>query len=123
MVQTEFRFYYIRLRNVISNVPDLIDTMKDWRARGPKERDVNFLASVHYGLKIFSDVVDTFDYIMDGLIDLRYDPEAMKQGFLLKEMRIRKMKGTFHITNWMPFEITEKGMKELEKEKTSNQNI
>ena len=102
----------------ISHAPDLVDTIKDWRARGPNERNVNFLASIHYGLKIFSNVIDTFDYIMDGLIDLRYDPEAMKKGFLLKEMRIRKMKGTFHVTNWTPFEITDKGMKELKKEKT-----
>jgi KaiC/GvpD/RAD55 family RecA-like ATPase len=99
----------------MTNVADLIDTIKDWRARGPKERDVIFLASVHYGLKVFSDVVDTFDYIMDGLIELRYDPKAMNEGYLLKELRIRKMKGTPHMTNWTPFEITKEGMKKLQK--------
>ncbi|MCD6127631.1 MAG: hypothetical protein J7J21_04570 [Methanomicrobia archaeon] len=101
----------------IANVPELVDTIKDWRARGPNERNVNFISSVHYGLKVFENIVDTFDYIMDGLIDLRYNPEAMKKGFLLKELRVRKMKGTFHLTNWVPFEITKEGMRELKTEK------
>lgn len=103
----------------ISNVPGLVDTLKDWRARGPKERGVTFITSVHYGLEIYSNVVDTFDYIMDGLIDLRYNPKLMKKSMLLKELRIRKMKGTSHITNWEPFEITEKGMKKIKKGKES----
>ncbi|MEA1993232.1 MAG: RAD55 family ATPase [Euryarchaeota archaeon] len=103
----------------ISNVPELVDTLKDWRAKGPKERGITFMTSVHYGLKMYSNVVDTFDYIMDGLIDLRYNPEVMKKSVLLKELRIRKMKGTSHITSWVPFEITEKGMKKIKKGRES----
>ncbi len=99
---------------ITSNVPEMVDMVKDWRAKGPKAKSVTFISSVHYGLDIYKNVVETFDYIMDGLIDLRYDPGGMKKGYLLKELRIRKMKGTVHKTNWTPFEITGGGMKTIE---------
>jgi len=88
----------------------LIDAIKTWRARGSKERGVTFFASMHFGIGAFEKTVDVFDYIVDGIIDLRYDPFFMRQGKLIKQLRVRKMKGAQHSTAWIPFEVGPNGI-------------
>jgi len=88
----------------------LIEAIKTWRARGSKERGVTFFASMHFGIGAFEKTVDVFDYIVDGIIDLRYDPFFMRQGKLIKQLRVRKMKGAQHSTAWIPFEVGPNGI-------------
>ncbi|MFQ5892250.1 MAG: ATPase domain-containing protein, partial [Candidatus Methanofastidiosia archaeon] len=51
----------------LSDATKLIEAIKTWRARGPKEYNITFLASIHYGSKVFEDAISVLDYIMDGL--------------------------------------------------------
>ncbi|RLG71771.1 MAG: hypothetical protein DRO11_03735 [Methanobacteriota archaeon] len=91
----------------------LIEAVKTWKSLGPKDRQVMFLATLHYGIRALEETVDMVDYIADGIIDLRYEPNLMAQGVLLKQIRVRKLKGTKHESYWLSFETTEKGITPL----------
>lgn len=108
----------------LSDPSQVVESVKNWRARGSKERNVLFVSTLHYGLKAFEGFADVFDYIVDGIIDLRYDPEYMNSDILLKQIRIRKIKGSDHYTNWVNFVIEKNGLKPLiiEEKKTKKKN-
>jgi KaiC/GvpD/RAD55 family RecA-like ATPase len=97
----------------LSDPSQVVDSVKNWRAKGTKERNVLFISTLHYGLKAFEGFSDVFDYIVDGIIDLRYDPTYMASDILLKQIRIRKIKGSNHYTNWVNFIIQKGGLKPL----------
>lgn len=90
-----------------------IETIKTWRAEAAKERLVTMFATFHFGIKPFDDLEQILEYVVDGIIDLRYDPILMQQGVLVKQFRIRKMKGARHETNWFTFTVDEEGIKPL----------
>ena len=107
----------------LADSSQVVESVKNWRARGAKERNTLFVSTIHFGLKAFEGFADVFDYIVDGIIDLRYDPEYMASDVLIKQIRIRKIKGSDHYTNWVNFVIGKNGLKPLiieEKKKTSN---
>jgi len=90
-----------------------LETIKTWRAEAAKERLVTVFATFHFGIKPFDDLEQILEYVVDGIIDLRYDPNLMQKGFLVKQFRVRKMKGAPHKTNWFTFTITSSGIEEL----------
>jgi len=87
-----------------------VEYVKTWRAECSKERLVPIFCSHHYGLKIFEIYEELLEYIVDGIIDLRYEPNLMKVGLLVKQFRIRKLKGVHHDSNWVAFTITGEGI-------------
>lgn len=97
----------------LSDPSQVVESVKNWRARGAKERNVLFVSTLHFGLKAFEGFADVFDYIVDGIIDLRYDPNYMDQDLLLKQIRVRKIKDSDHYTNWVNFVIQKGGLKSL----------
>lgn len=90
-----------------------IEYVKTWRAMFSKERLVPVFCSHHYGMKAFEVYEELLEYIVDGIVDLRYEPNLMKVGLLVKQFRIRKMKGVHHDSNWVPFAITSEGIEIL----------
>jgi KaiC/GvpD/RAD55 family RecA-like ATPase len=50
------------------------------------------------------------DYLVDGMIDFRFDPLLAQQGLLARQLRVRKMKGTSHDTVWHYFAIEKTGL-------------
>ena len=90
-----------------------LETIKTWRAEAAKERLVTLFGTFHFGIKPFDDLEQILEYVVDGIIDLRYDPTLMQQGIVVKQFRIRKMKGAPHETIWFTFIVTEKGIEQL----------
>jgi KaiC/GvpD/RAD55 family RecA-like ATPase len=90
----------------------VLDTMKSWRAKGPKERRVAFFCSHHFGIEQYKELEDLLFYAVDGIIDLRFDP-AKRKGSLVHQLRVREMKGAPNETEWSSFTITDQGMKAL----------
>jgi len=90
-----------------------LETIKTWRAEAAKERLVTVFATFHFGIKPFDDLEQILEYVVDGIIDLRYDPTLMQKGILIKQFRVRKMKGAPHQTTWFTFTVTNNGIEEL----------
>lgn len=95
----------------------VLDTMKSWRAKGPKERRVTFFCSHHFGIEQYKELEDLLFYAVDGIIDLRFDPAQRKQ-VLIHQIRVREMKGARNETKWFSFAITDQGMKPIGAELT-----
>jgi KaiC/GvpD/RAD55 family RecA-like ATPase len=101
--------WYLNLKEPYST----IEYVKTWRAEFSKERLVPVFCSHHYGLKVFEVYEELLDYIVDGIIDLRYEPNLMKVGLLVKQFRVRKLKGVHHDSNWSAFTISGEGIELL----------
>ena len=91
----------------------MLDGVKSWRAKGPKERLVPFFCSHHTPLRAYADLDDLLFYVVDGIIDVRFNPGFADRGLLVKQFRIRKMKGSPHETYWVTFSINQKGISEV----------
>jgi len=93
----------------------VIDTVKAWRARGPKERYIPFFCSHHLGIDQYKELEALLLYAVDGIIDLRFDPDLFdRKQVLSHQMRIRHMKGVAHETRWASMAITPDGIREVE---------
>jgi len=94
-----------------------------------KKRSIPLFASFHFGIKSFEDFEQIIEGYCDGVFDLRYDPSFMQKGILIKQIRIRKLKGTFHDTAWHSFtyrngKIIEYNLKfETESDEIKYQNL
>ena len=106
------------LTEIISSVEPItaIETVKNWRAYFSKAKEIPVFASVHFGIKAFEEIEQIIDYTVDGIIDLRFDPHIMQQGMLVKQVRVRKLKGAPHIAKWTYFDIRRHGLEVLSKE-------
>ncbi|TMI08003.1 hypothetical protein E6H34_06330 [Candidatus Bathyarchaeota archaeon] len=91
----------------------MLDGVKSWRAKGPKERLVPFFCSHHTPLRAYADLDDLLFYVVDGIVDVRFNPGFADRGLLVKQFRIRKMKGAPHETHWVTFQVTASGIVEV----------
>ncbi len=62
-----------------------------------------FICSAHYG--VVEKFPSTISYLADGLIDLRFQPQLMQQGILVKQIRIRRMSGVKSFPIWLTFDV------------------
>ena len=91
----------------------MLDGVKSWRAKGPKERRVPFFCSHHSPLRAYVELDDLLFYVVDGIVDMRFNPGFADRGLLVKQFRIRKMKGAPHETYWVTFSVTSNGVVEI----------
>ncbi len=91
----------------------MLDGVKSWRAKGPKERLVPFFCSHHTPLRAYADLDDLLFYVVDGIVDVRFNPGFADRGLLVKQFRVRKMKGAPHETYWVTFQVTPDGIVEV----------
>lgn len=97
-----------------TSAAQVLEFVKDVRATVSKERYVPMFMAAHLG--IFEGFPKNLEYIVDGSIDLAFDPSFMLKGNLVKQMRVRKMGGVKNAQIWAPFEIApQKGLVPLAK--------
>ncbi|MDD1776425.1 MAG: RAD55 family ATPase [Candidatus Methanomethylicus sp.] len=87
-----------------------IETIKDWRALLCKTMGMTVYASYHVGVKAIDEFADMLEYVVDGILEFRFDPLFAQQGFLARELRIKKMKGSTFDTVWHYFIIEKSGL-------------
>ncbi|TMI39071.1 hypothetical protein E6H21_10390 [Candidatus Bathyarchaeota archaeon] len=92
---------------------NMLDGVKSWRAKGPKEKLVPFFCSHHTPLRAYADLDDLLFYVVDGILDIRFNPGFADRGLLVKQFRVRKMKGAPHETYWVTFSVTSRGVTEI----------
>src|SRR5437660_12729392 len=94
-------------------IVNMLDGVKSWRAKGAKEKLVPFFCSHHTPLRAYADLDDLLFYVVDGIIDIRFNPGFADRGLLVKQFRVRKMKGAPHETYWVTFQVTSDGIVEV----------
>ena len=101
----------------MSEPTSTIEMVKDWRAEICKEKHITAFASYHLGMRSLDEFVGMLDYVMDGIIEYRFDPLFAQQGVLARQLRLRKMKGTAHDTFWHYFTVSKNGLIPMESKK------
>jgi len=81
---------------------------------GAKEKLVPFFCSHHTPLRAYVELDDLLFYVVDGILDVRFNPGFAERGLLVKQFRVRRMKGAPHETYWVTFSVTSKGVTEVE---------
>lgn len=94
----------------------ILDAVKSMRENIAKAKKIPLFASIHFGIKGFDDIEQIIDYLVDGIIDLRYDPYLMQQGILVRQIRVRKMKGAPHKNQWIHYKVEKSGISPLSKD-------
>ncbi len=92
----------------------MLDGVKSWRAKRPKEKLVPFFCSHHTPLRAYVELDDLLFYVVDGILDVRFNPGFAGRGLLVKQFRVRRMKGAPHETYWVTFSVTSKEVTEVE---------
>ena len=82
---------------------NLFTNLKNIRALACSLRFVPVWGVAHYGLS--PTFPSGFDYLSDGLIDLRFEKTLMERGILVKQMRVRSMSGVKSYPIWVSFRI------------------
>jgi KaiC/GvpD/RAD55 family RecA-like ATPase len=82
-----------------------LDLVKVLRMEICKKRNIPIFASIHFGIRTFEEFEQMLEYIVDGIFDLRYDPILLQKGFLVKQIRIRKIRNSPHSLTWHSFII------------------
>jgi len=77
-----------------------IDFIKCIRYEFCKKRYIPVFTSFHFGIRPYEELEQIIEYHVDGIVDLRYDPYYLQKGSLVKQIRIRKLKGVEHDTSW-----------------------
>lgn len=81
----------------------LYSELKILRAVACQFRFVPIFGVVHFGVS--EEFLKGIDYFADGIIDLRFDPQLLDKGFLLTQIRVRKLADAPILPNWLSFTI------------------
>lgn len=93
------------LTELLTILPDpskLLDIMKVMKALISKYYMVTVVYTFHFGF--FDDFRYALEVTSDGVIDLRFNPDLIKE-MLIKQMRVRRMSGVRHRSDWVTFDI------------------
>ncbi|MFQ6126523.1 MAG: RAD55 family ATPase [Candidatus Heimdallarchaeota archaeon] len=81
----------------------LFNNLKNIRAIACSIRFVPVWGVAHFGIS--NEFPSGFDYLSDGLIDLRFEKSLMESGILVKQLRVRRMSGVKSYPIWVSFRI------------------
>jgi len=77
--------------------------LKTLRAIACAFRMIPIFGVAHFGVS--EEFPKGIDYLADGLVDLRFDPQLLEKGLLLKQIRIRKLSDAPILSNWLSFTV------------------
>ena len=93
------------LTEFLTMTPDpssLLELVKAMKAVISKYYHVPIMYTFHFGF--FDDFRYVLEVASDGVFDLRFDPELIKER-LVKQIRIRRMSGSRHRPDWATFDV------------------
>lgn len=93
------------LTEFLTIAPDasvLLDMMKTAKALLCRYYSIPLIYSFHFGF--YDDFRFQIEVVSDGVIDLRFNPEVVSSA-LVKQVRVRRMSGSKHRTEWVTFDV------------------
>lgn len=100
-----------------SEITSALETVKMIRAVAPKARKVSVYATLHTGIESLHEILFTLEYTVDGIIEFRYDPSLAQLGMPIKQLQVRKLRGTRHAAISIPYSINSSGIKAVDPRK------
>ncbi len=100
-----------------SEITSALETVKMIRAVAPKTRRVSVYATLHTGIESLQEILFTLEYTVDGIIEFRYDPTLAQLGMPIKQLQVRKLRGTRHAAVSIPYSINSHGIRPVDPQK------
>jgi len=97
-----------------SEITSALETVKMIRALAPKTRRVSVFATLHTGIESLLEILFTLEYTVDGIIEFRYDPALAQLGMPIKQLQVRKLRGTRHTAVSIPYTISYEGIRPVD---------
>ncbi len=98
-------------------VSRFLDFIKTLRAIVGKGLGNIVLATIHTTTETFQEVVNYLEYLVDGIIETRFNPSLVEYGIPIKELMVRKMRGVPTNPVWIPYVISESGISMVDMQK------
>lgn len=100
-----------------SEITSALETVKMIRAMAPKNRKVSVYATFHTGIESLQEILFTLEYTVDGIIEFRYDPSLAQLGMPIKQLQVRKLRGTRHAAVSIAYSINSDGIRAVDPRK------
>ncbi|MEO3993582.1 MAG: RAD55 family ATPase [Desulfurococcaceae archaeon TW002] len=98
-------------------VSQFLDFIKSLRAVIGKGLGNIIIATIHTTTETFQEVVNYLEYLVDGVIETRFNPSLLEYGIPLKELLVRKMRGVPTNPVWIPYVISNDGIAAVDPQK------
>jgi KaiC/GvpD/RAD55 family RecA-like ATPase len=98
-------------------VPQTIEYIKTIRALLSKLRNNLVIVVLHVTTDTLSQFELEMEYMVDGVIETRIEPNLQEMGIPLKQLLIKKMRGVPTNPLWIPYVITSEGVTPVDQQK------
>jgi len=97
----------IFLYNDLTRVSDFL---KEVRYVVARHYGASIFATIHVGLSKWEELRSMIEHLADGIVEFRLEPSLSEAGICIRQIRVKKMRGTPHDMNWYSFTITKEGV-------------
>ncbi len=101
------------------DLTQILDFVRTLRAAVSKVRGVIVLITLHTSTDSLKELAAHLEYLVDGIIVTRIEPELQGIGIPLKQLMVKKMRGAPTNPLWIPYVVSSNGIKGVDPSKLS----
>ncbi len=101
------------------DLTQILDFVRTLRATVSKGRGVIALITLHTSTSTLRELAAHLEYLVDGIIVTRIEPELQGIGIPLKQLMVKKMRGAPTNPLWIPYVVSSEGIKGVDPSKLS----
>lgn len=99
------------------DIRGILDFVRTLRAIVSKSKNVITLVTLHVTTDALAELKNNLEYLVDGVIDTRIDPNLQELGIPVKQMMIKKLRGAPTNPIWIPYVILSDGAHLVDQQK------
>ncbi|MEM3832158.1 MAG: RAD55 family ATPase [Thermoprotei archaeon] len=92
------------------DVRGILDFVRTLRAVVSKGKNIVTLVTLHVTTDALVELKNNLEYLVDGIIDTRIDPNLQELGIPIKQMMVKKLRGAPTNPVWIPYVILNDGV-------------
>jgi len=98
-------------------ITQVLEVVKKIRALISKGLGATVVITLHISTESLQELAAHLEYLVDGFIVTRFEPNMREIGIPLKQLMVRKMRGLPTNSFWIPYVITEQGITSVDPKK------
>jgi len=99
------------------DISQVLEFVKTVRAVFAKGLGIMVITVLHTATELLEELAAHLEYLVDGFIETRLNPTLLEIGIPLKELMVRKMRGTMTNPQWVPYVIVDEGIMGVDQSK------
>ncbi len=99
------------------DISQVLEFVKTIRAVFAKGLGIMVVTVLHTATELLEELAAHLEYLVDGFIETRLNPTLLEIGIPLKELMVRKMRGTMTNPQWVPYVIVDEGIMGVDQSK------